>query len=390
MRDRNRRLYVVYQSNPFLAEQGGGVRYAQNLAYSLADKDVRLTFLGVGGSRRQEGNISFIPIMQHANSTWRFLLCLSWARFRHIGFSRAIVHVHRLYYIIPFLGPRIRCIATLHGRTFTVFPERYGRALSSIAFPLFRCLERVLISLASALVAVSDDVIEQFTERHGRVFRRRSVPVIPSMVDLSAFSPQTTGPSPGGEMPGSLCLFLGRLSRVKNLPLLLQSWVYVSGNCPTARLLIAGDGECRQEVVDQVSSLGLEASVDLLGQIASDAVPSLMASAHLLVLTSDHEASPTVVKEALACGLPVVSTRVGDVEKVVNQGVTGLTPHADARSIANAIVEVLGWRRSREEIAQVAAPVLAHYSPSVMAPRYLAIYTALGLHSHLPSQREER
>ncbi|SFQ78712.1 glycosyltransferase family 4 protein [Donghicola eburneus] len=371
-------LVLVYQTNPFVEGQGGGVRYVKQLALAIEGKGGRLFFFGAGGKAETRGNIRYIPVANSTDNTLVFMLKCLWARWRYIGAQDAVVHVHRLYFAMPFLGRSIKCIATLHGRTFTVFPERFGLSLSRIVFPFFKFIEGWLLSRVDQIVAVSADVQEQFQTRHGARMRSRKISIIPSMVDLSAFGPKESHYFTELMDNKPVCLFIGRLASVKNLPLLLDTWKIVIQHKPDTRLVIAGDGELREQLQQTIEQMGLSESVAMLGQVSPSSIVDAISDAKVLLLTSHHEASPTVVKEALSCGIPVVSTPVGDVASVIDDGRTGRIVAPEAEKFAEAIMDVLGWDTQKSEIASAARPVLASCAPEHVADAYIAIYNQLG------------
>lgn len=371
-------LVFVYQTNPFVDGQGGGVRYVRQLASAIEDKGGQIVFFGAGGKGETRGNIRYIPVMQSADKTILFMLKCAWARWQYIGSRKAVVHVHRLYFALPFLGRSIKCVATLHGRTFTVFPERFGSAFSRIVFPLFKSIEGWLLSRVDRIVVVSMDVHDQFQERHSDRIIPADIKIIPSMVDLSAFQPHDSNYF--ADILGShpVCLFVGRLAAVKNLNLMLEAWQIVAKRCPDARLAIAGDGELRKKLEGWIALMDCASSVVMLGHVSPAAISETISGAKVLLLTSHHEASPTVVKEALSCGVPVVSTPVGDVASVIDEGHTGRIVAPDAEIIAEAIADVLGWTLTKEQIATAAHKTLQRCSPERVADEYFSIYQRLG------------
>lgn len=372
-------LVFVYQTNPFAEGQGGGVRYVTQLAAAIEAKGIQVIFFGAGGRQEARGNIRYIPVAKTGDSALLFMLKCGWARWRYIGKGGAVVHVHRLYYALPFIGPSMRCIATLHGRTFTVFQERYGTTLSRLVFPIFRLLERWLLLKVDQVVVVSHEVLSQFRARHGSRLSSSEKRTIPSMVNLSKFRPKESDYFSRTLGDRAICLFVGRLASVKNLPLLLDAWSIVARRKPNAHLAIAGEGELRDQVDRWIAQMECAASVTMLGQVSPSKITDAISGAKVLLLTSHHEASPTVVKEALSCGVPVVSTPVGDVTSVIDDGRTGRIVEPDAKKLAEAIIDVLGWGSTKEEIANAAHPVLEHCSPERVADKYLAIYQELGL-----------
>ena len=100
-------------------------------------------------------------------------------------------------------------------------------------------------------------------------------------------------------------LAVGRLDAQKNHGLLLRAFSLLPLDL-NARLLIVGEGPCREALTAEIRALGLESTVQLLGE---DVNPfRFMARANCFVLSSNHEGLPGVLIEAMACGVPVVST----------------------------------------------------------------------------------
>ena len=141
----------------------------------------------------------------------------------------------------------------------------------------------------------------------------------------------------------------------------LAAWPTVLTAHPGARLQLAGDGPCRPDLEAQAAELGIASSVEFLG-VRSD-VPALLAGSNLLVLASYAvECFPYAVLEAMAAGRGVVSTDVGGLPELVDDGVTGrLVPPRDTAALADALVEGLsdatgsdpqwgraGWERARQ------------------------------------------
>jgi glycosyltransferase involved in cell wall biosynthesis len=139
---------------------------------------------------------------------------------------------------------------------------------------------------------------------------------------------------------------------------------------PAARLLIVGDGPCREAITATVDQLGLADHVRLLG--TRDDVPELLAAADVLVLTSDMEASPVSILEAMACGKPVVATQVGSVAASVHDGQTGfLAEPGDWRRIARHVIHLLRKPALAHQMGERGRQhVLAHASLERMVRGY--------------------
>jgi len=202
-------------------------------------------------------------------------------------------------------------------------------------------LDRLTARLGCGSVCVSEGVRKFSVEQGGLEPGRLTV--IPNAVDPSRFD--AAKPTPRAELGLAddvfLALTVGRLDVQKGLPDLLDA-VELVGDGPTPwRLAIVGDGPLRGWLADQVAARpALTGRVVLLGR--RDDVPSLMRSADLLVHAAHWEGMANVILEAMAAGLPVVSTAVEGAEELVAPGRTGrLVPPRDPSALAGALSEVL-------------------------------------------------
>ena len=103
-------------------------------------------------------------------------------------------------------------------------------------------------------------------------------------------------------------------------------------------LLLAGDGEMRQAIEEQIARYGLEAQIRITGWISSDAVREELLAARALVLPSFAEGLPVVIMEAMALRRPVISTYVAGIPELVRSGEHGwLVPAGDVEALADAM-----------------------------------------------------
>jgi glycosyltransferase involved in cell wall biosynthesis len=167
----------------------------------------------------------------------------------------------------------------------------------------------------------------------------RSVRVMRRGVDPVPFADATDGAFPG--IPGHpRVVFVGRLVTAKGVETLVQAAGRM--RTPGAQVVLVGDGPERARVERTARRLGVDDRVHVTGFIPHDRVPSVFASADLLVLPSHYEELGTVLIEAMHARLPVVASRVGGIPEVVEDGITGLlvTPGEPA-ALASAIDAVL-------------------------------------------------
>jgi glycosyltransferase involved in cell wall biosynthesis len=143
---------------------------------------------------------------------------------------------------------------------------------------------------------------------------------------------------------GRLVLFLGRLSFIKSLDVLVRAFGEVAKVHSEARLVIAGpdDGDgCREEILRLVKELKLEHSVILPGPLYGDQKLQALADADLFVLPSQYESFGNAAAEAVACGVPVLVTTGCGIAPLI-EGRAGLVVDCSVEGLASGMNRLLG------------------------------------------------
>jgi glycosyltransferase involved in cell wall biosynthesis len=214
------------------------------------------------------------------------------------------------------------------------------------------------------------------------VFARRGVTtdVVPNVVDLERFRPGTTSNNGGGLVRRSLgeggprLLIARHLEPIYDVETGLRAFQLLRQRYPTAVLDVAGAGPDRERLERLSEELGLERSVRFLGQVENETMPSLYQSADIALNPSLVDNMPISILEALASGVPVVSTSSGGIPAMVKAGeeavlVSPRDPEAMAKAVAalwdaperrSALREAglrkastFGWSSVREEWQRV-------------------------------------
>lgn len=191
--------------------------------------------------------------------------------------------------------------------------------------------------------------------------------VVPSGVNPTLFDDA----SPIAPHGGQCLLFVGRLHPQKGVDTLIRAMA----DLPTAQLAIAGDGPDRAQLERLAERLGVADRIRFLGFVAHDDVPALMRRADVFVMPSRYEELGTAIIEAMACGLPVVASRVGGIPNLVADGDTGLlTPPGDAPALAAALRRVLTEPGLAGKLGAEARTRTAAYQWPALADRVLETY----------------
>jgi glycosyltransferase involved in cell wall biosynthesis len=173
---------------------------------------------------------------------------------------------------------------------------------------------------------------------------------------------------------GFTLVYVGRLSLPKDVPTLLRAVAKVRLTRKDVYLWIVGDGDQRASAERLCSELGLGDAVTFWGQ--RTCTGDFYAAADAFALSSSSEALPMSLLEAMAAGLPVVTSAVGAMPEVVNGGGCGFAvPAGSADAFAAAIDRLAGDPALRSVMGQAGhAHYLAHFTPERMANRYLELY----------------
>jgi len=238
----------------------------------------------------------------------------------------------------------------------------------------------LLASLTPAMdrLIVPSDAIEHKVRAEGRDAARFAV--IPNGVDLSRFR----APAPACQLrrefgiPGSAPLVgvVARLEPEKGHRYLLDAWPSVLAACPSARMVIVGEGSQADALRAQARSLGRAVTASVVFTGRREDIAAVTADLDIAVLPSVREAQGISILEAMARRRPVVASAVGGIPEVITSGVDGiLVPPADPAALAEALVSLLADPALRERIAEGGYRTVAErYSIDAQVKRIEAVY----------------
>jgi glycosyltransferase involved in cell wall biosynthesis len=262
-------------------------------------------------------------------------------------------------------------VHTFHGHVF----QGYFRPAKT---RLFLALERFAARLSDRLITISPALKDELVHTY-RIAPPEKFAVVPLGLDLQPFADtprrqmtfrERFGISPDAPLVGSV----GRIVPIKNHGLFLAMAQRVRRAVPAAHFVIVGDGEARATTEAQVDALGLRDAVTFTGFLTD--LPGVYSDLDLLVISSDNEGTPTSVIQALAAGVPVVSTAVGGVPDLLAQGAYGaLVPPDDPDALAAAVRQAIREPARDQDVIQGA--MLQQYDIARLADDIATLYRHL-------------
>lgn len=328
---------MFYSNDPLAQDQGGGAEHFRGLHRALLKSG--LEFRLIAARLQHQRTAPHVCYISNSSNFFRFYLALWFWFWRHRDRfeEKDVFHFHRNYAAWPklMLQPEVgRVMISYHNVTGRVLEGRLGR----LAAPLRRLMliaERRVAALADAIICVSNrDRKELSKVVVENAFERARI--IPAAFDSALFGNEQTAPPP---TLAHRMIVLGRLSHQKNVPLAIATLERLLARGFDYTLTIAGDGEDARAIMKRIATSPARDRIEWIGRVAHDDVPTKLREHGILLLSSRYEASPTVIKEALKCMRPVVSTDVGDVPDWVDEDATGFVCDATPDSLAEGCIE---------------------------------------------------
>ena len=294
----------------------------------------------------KENNIKII----YSNSKRRFSLEFLFKCYRELKRIRPdITHTHLgiIIYFLPYIYlNKCKSFHTVHN-----IPKKEGKKI-------YKFFYRKKVKP----IGISETIAQMIREFYNIKYR---IPVIYNPVNLSKF--KEIVPAKYDNM--ITLIIVARLYPQKNHKLLLEAFSQVIKE--NVQLKIVGDGPMKNELIEYASNLGISKKVEFLGQ--RDDIPYLLKSSDIFVLSSLWEGLPLSVLEAMAAGLPIISTDVGGVRDIVkDNGI--LVENGNAEKLCEVIIKLIDDSTLRGEMGKKSLEYAKLYDSSVMAKKHTELY----------------
>jgi glycosyltransferase involved in cell wall biosynthesis len=238
--------------------------------------------------------------------------------------------------------------------------------------PLRLRLLQTVLTLPDAIVVLARSELAAYRE----FVPGQIVVAIPNAIALPSLLRPEQAPSPDGVLR---LVYVGRLARDKGLGEALRGLALARAADTAATLTIAGSGPDAESLAAEARELGIKQAVLFVGPVFADEKQRLLAEADVLLLPTYAEGMPYALLEAMAAGLPAITTRVGGIPDVVVEAVHGLfVPVRDDYAIAGAITRLANDRELLLRAGHACRRRIAHsYSSERLADDFSHLYAAL-------------
>jgi glycosyltransferase involved in cell wall biosynthesis len=289
--------------------------------------------------------------------------------------SSDVIHVHWVlpngliaawvsaYRNIPF-------IVSLHGSD--VYLARKYR--------LFGAVARYIFEKASGLTACSPELLDAAIQLGAPP---NSI-LLPYGVDPEKFHPRfrdITLREKYGQPGEILLISAGRLVHKKGFDTLVSAMPDIIKEFPNVRLLIAGEGPLKHNLIQQAATLGVNNKVRFIGNLPWDQIPAFMASADIFILPSvkdrfgNVDGLPNVLLEAMSSGTAVISSDIPGAMILVRNGINGISYHAgDVQDLCKSVIRLLKNPQERNRLATNARKLIEEEFTWEIVGKKLATY----------------
>ena len=297
------------------------------------------------------------------------------------GLDYSAVHSH--YWLSGWAGRRFAAeiaaphLATFHTLSLIKMQSRSGEAEP----PVRQETEREIIATADKVIAFSpherDAMVRLYDADAGRI------ELVPCGVDLSRFRPlgRAAARHQLGINGHKVLLFVGRIEALKGVDLLLRTSAHLETDAEVQVLVVGSDGDGSGEV-DRLRRLADELdvgqSVEFVGRVPQEQLAWYYSAADVCVIPSFYESFGLAALESMACGTPVVASRVGGLSTIVEHGRTGyLKSWRCPEAFAHSLEMILSNRSLQDSMGVAARRRAETLSWDQVAARMLELYLGL-------------
>ena len=323
---------------------GGGEKWHFEMAYALAEKGFEVTLAcSPHGELSARASKASIPTIRACISNLSFLNPI---KLLYLIVKLKTRKIDTLIINLPSDLKVAGLAARLAGKVRVIY--RRGSAIP-VKSTIFNKL--IFNYFIDDILVNSEETGRTILANDPKLFGKEKIHVVYNGIDLSEFD-KLTGPPPYERQGDEVILATaGRLSKQKGHDLLFESIQKLKKTGINFKLLIAGDGELRQEIMHNASEISLSDQVVFLGFLEN--IKPLLASSDIFLLPSRWEGFGYVLIEAMACRKPIVAFNTSSNPEIVADGKTGfLVNDFDTGEFAEMIFQLINNAQLRKQLGE--------------------------------------
>lgn len=357
------KVHICMITPEFPPVSGGIGYYVYNLSKKLIDRGHKVTVITRGSANKSvkevvEGidvfHVSFFPFYPfHIKIHSIFVNIL----FKLLESKFNVVHIHSP--LSPPIKTQLPIITTVH--TSMKIDSKYHEILDFFSLAektqsrlLYPPIEKKLFSISELITSVSFSVAKELST-YG--INPQQITVVGNAVDEKEFFPVHRN-----VRSEKYVLYTGVLRARKGLFDLLDCAEHVCRVYSDVKFIICGTGPFSHNLREKVRTKKLEKHVVLVGFVKRNKLVELYQNAEVHVVPSHYEGLPTVLLEAMSCGLPVVATDVCGSSEVISTGIDGfLVPPKSPKEMADVVLQLLADKDLRDKIGNNARKTIERF-----------------------------
>ncbi|MCK5211440.1 glycosyltransferase family 4 protein [Candidatus Parcubacteria bacterium] len=235
---------------------------------------------------------------------------------------------------------------------FKIICTSHGIDVFSLRGKCFVCLKQWLVKNLDGLTAVSEALKSELI----RNYKADKVRVIHNAVNIENFTPETRQRN---NIPRPALIFVGRLVEKKGVEYIIKAMPQIIKSYPACHLEIIGDGPKKQSLQKLSQTVSSESNIKFLGSVSHNNIPKYLAASDIFIGPSivaknlDTEGFGVVFIEAMACGLPIITTAVGGITDIIKNNENGfIVETKNEQAIADVVIKLLRDESLRVRLGQ--------------------------------------
>lgn len=227
-------------------------------------------------------------------------------------------------------------------------------------------------------VVVPSSPVEKILRTYGITTRVKVIKTgVVAIPPLAAGNREHVRAEFGINKDGFMLLYVGRIAREKNLPMMLRAFKQVSAKHPRTRLILVGGGPALAETQDLAADLGLKDKLVFTGMKKRREIEPIFASADAFAFPSTTETQGIAICEALSAGLPVVAVNAGGIPENIQPGIDGFLTCNDSTDFADKIDFLISNESERLKMSEAARANSVNFSIERMVTDFESLYESV-------------